>query len=117
MAQLLERRALGSIAAGAESFPLANRQIEIPPFSGYLEVAVEGSAAGLVFDLIIGGQQTVLGTGAGARNALPIAPDDLSVINAEVMAGARITLRISNPTAGALNAFIWVRLSSTPRMS
>ena len=78
---------------------------------------VRGAAGALYERPIIGGQQTVLGTGAGARNALPIAPDDLSVINAEVMAGARITLRISNPTAGALNAFIWVRLSSTPRMS
>lgn len=115
--QLIEKRAVGSIAAGGESFPLANRTIEIPPASGYLEVAVEGSATGLVFDLIVGGQQVALAVGAGARNALPIVPDDLSVVNVEVFAGQRITLRISNPTAGALSAFIHVRLSSTARMS
>lgn len=115
--QLIERRALGAIAAAGEAFPLANRQIEIPPASGYLEVAVEGSAAGLVYDLIVGGQQVALAVGAGARNALPVVPDDLSTVNAEVIAGQRITLRISNPTAGALNGFVHVRLSSTPRMS
>lgn len=117
MPQLLERRALGAIAANGEAFPLANRQIEIPPFAGYLEVAVEGSAQGLVYDLIIGGQQNALGVGAGARNALPIVPDDLSTVNSEVYAGQRITLRITNPTAGPLNAFVHIRLSSTPRMS
>jgi len=117
MPQLLERRALGSIAAAGESFPLANRQIEIPPFAGYLEVGVEGSATGLVYDLIVGGQQVALAVGAGAGNALPVVPDDLSTVNAEVFAGQRITLRISNPTAGALNGFLHVRLSSTPRMS
>lgn len=114
--QLIERRALGSIAAAGESFPLANRQIEIPPFSGYLEVGVEGSATGLVYDLIVGGQQVALGVGAGAGNALPVLPDALSTVNAEVIAGQRITLRVSNPTAGAINGFVHIRLSSTPRL-
>lgn len=114
--QLSERRAIGAVAlGGGEAFPLANRQIEIPPVSGYLEVAVEGSAVGLLYDVIVGGQQVVLGAGAGARNALPVVPDDLNVVNAEVIAGQRVTLRIVNPTAGALNGFIHVRFSTVPR--
>lgn len=115
--QLLERRALGSIAAGGETYPLANRQVEIPPASGYLEVAVEGSATGLLYDVIVGGQQVALAVAAGARNALPLVPDDLAVLNVEVIAGQRITLRVSNPTAGALSGFVHVRLASTARMT
>lgn len=114
--QLIERRALGSIAAGADTFPLANRQIEIPPFSGYLEVGLEGSAAGLTYDLIVGGQQIALGVAAGATGALPVLPDSLSTVNAEVIAGQRITLKVNNPTAGALSGWAHVRLSSTPRL-
>lgn len=115
--QLIERRSIGSIAAAGESFPLANRQIEIPPASGYLEVGVEGSAAGLLFDLIVGGQQVALAVAAGAGGALPVLPDGLSVVNTEVIAGQRITLRVYNPTAGALTGYVHVRLSSTPRMT
>jgi hypothetical protein len=113
--QLLERTTLPSLAAGAETYPLQGRQIEIAPFSGYLEIAVEGSAAGLRYDVMVGGRQIALGIAAGARNALPVVPTDLSVTDEEVIAGERITLRITNPTAGALTPNLHVRLSTQKR--
>lgn len=113
--QLLERKQRAAVAAAGEDSPLANRQIEIAPFTGFLEIAIEGSAAGLEYDCTVGGRQVALSTDAGASNALPVVPDMLAVIDEEVYGGERIFLLVRNPTAGALTPFIHVRLSTQKR--
>lgn len=116
MATLMVRDST-SIVAGLAIKPLANEQIEIAPWDGYLEVYIGGSAS-LRWTLTIGARQVVINQQADASAAFPTELSKaLQIVDEETFHNERIFLSINNPTAGAITALFHIRLSTQKRTS
>lgn len=94
-----------SIGAGVTEPNVAkdNRLVQLPK-SGRLGLAINGSAAGLRVQLTVGSDEVVTDSAVNAFNRSIETDKDFLVRGIPVSAGERVTLRISNPTAGALTA-------------
>lgn len=109
MAGQLVTQVSAQIAAGDNALPLANEPIERPPFDAYVNVAINGSAAGLRAGVNIGGVNVFDDFQINAVNRFALVPDDLIVVNGLCPTGMQNRVRISNPTAGALTHFTYVQ--------
>jgi hypothetical protein len=103
-----------AIAAAGSARPLSGDPIERLSFDGYVVVGINGSAAGLVAAITIGGVTEVDSMQVNALNRFPVLPDDLIVVNSLAPAGQLNRVFISNPTAGALTHFTFARASVFP---
>lgn len=101
-----------SIAAGATFNPLSGSQFEYIPYNAQLEIAILGSATGLVAT-ISSGSDILMEEGPvsiGTIHVAPKYPDDFHLTDVAA-AGDRIKVGIRNTTGGALNAFVVVRIT------
>lgn len=116
--QYLFRRTV-SIPAGATLAPIAGDLISRLPTYGYLEIGINEAAGSLTYSAAINGRQIALNqqsdVGAGLPNVQQLPISNEIVMAADVR--GQLTLDVTNPTAGALNANIHVRLAQTPRQS
>lgn len=69
-----------------------------------------GSAVGLNFSILIGGESVVDDQEVSAANRFPVIPDDF-VAEGGGLAGDRIIVRVRNTTAGAITAFTRVEVN------
>lgn len=107
-------RATASLGAGASATPFSGRPINFAQFNAYLEIGV-GGGAGLTYDLTINGAAVATGVPCQTLTAYPTLPGQLELQDEKVWAGSNISLRINNPTAGALTYYCYGRLSDEKR--
>lgn len=69
-----------------------------------------GSAVGLNYSLLIGGESVVDDQEVSAANRFPVVPDDF-VAEGGGLGGDRIIVRVRNTTAGAITAFTRVEVN------
>ena len=69
-----------------------------------------GSAVGLNYSLLIGGEAVLDDQEVSAANRFPLVPDDF-VVEGGGLQGDRIIVRVRNTTAGAITAFTRVETS------
>lgn len=81
------------------------QRFERLPFDSLVDLAVTGSAAGLEYELNIGGRSVSARVPASAQNRSPLIPDDIVVANAEGFMGELVQVTGVNTTAGALTLF------------
>ena len=93
-----------SIAAGDTVYPFQGNVHEFLGTDALVEVAVNGAATGLEFDLIIGSRTVVQGANASEINRVPQYPEDFA-ISGPGLAGEKVTLAVKNTTAGAVVCF------------
>lgn len=99
-----------TIAAGATNENLiAGSQFEFAPYDASIELALIGSAAGLVADVSTGQDVVAEALTVNPANRFPIMPDDF-LIQDVVQAGERIKIRARNTTAGTLTINYCVRI-------
>lgn len=107
----LTKQLSASIAANSTNPSLfGSTRFEYAPDSGYLALFTNGSALGLTFRLLVGGNEIVETSEVNAQNRFPVIPDDLSAGGIWVSAGQRITVEVTNTTAGALTIFARLEL-------
>jgi hypothetical protein len=100
-----------AIAAGATlENAFAGSQYEYLPFNANLDLAVNGSAAGLLADVYTGSDVLAERMAVNAANRFPVFPDDFPLSDT-ALGGERVKLRIINPTGGALTAFWALRIT------
>ncbi len=97
-------------ANGLSANVLAGELFEILPANAVVELLVSGSAAGLRALFSIGGVQMLEEAVVNATNRTPVVPDDLLTTEGG-LAGARLSLRYRNSTAGALTARTLVKVT------
>jgi len=91
-----------SIAANSRSANLlAGETYEFLPASCLVSLRCAASAAGLKLDFGVGGEMQIVNGNPPPTNRYPIAPDDTLVSFAGAR-GERLTLYVTNTTAGAL---------------
>lgn len=104
-----------AIAAGAVvENVLAGSQYEFLPYHARIDIAINGSAAGLVADAYSGQDVLVERMQVGAQNRFPVMPDDFTLSDIAA-AGERLKVRVENPTGGALTHFTAVRITPIGR--
>lgn len=103
-----------AIAAAATALPLAGDPAERPPFDAFVIAGLNGSAAGLVASMWIGGRAEVDNLQVNALNRFVVTPDDLFIRNSLCPAMALNRIRITNPTAGPLTHFTFLACSAFP---
>lgn len=102
-----------SIAANATNANvIANTRLEFAPEDGMIDIYVNGSALGLDVRALIDGNEVIERTSVNAQNRFPVVPDDILMGSVEVLAGQKVTIEISNTTAGALTEFHRVELTA-----
>jgi hypothetical protein len=82
----------------------ANRLVQLPR-NGHLSLAVNGSATGLRVQMVVGSDEVITDSACNAFNRQIETDKDFMVRGIRVRAGQRVTLKISNPTAGSLTAY------------
>lgn len=104
-----------SLAAGATVNNLIqdNRLVQLP-MSGFLSLAINGSATGLRVTMIVGNDEVLTDSAVNFANRQIETDKDFLVTQIPCRAGERVTLKVTNPTAGALDTFYRVVLK--PRM-
>lgn len=93
---------------------LAGSQYEFLPYHARIDVAINGSAAGLIADAYSGQDVLVERMQVGAQNRFPVMPDDFTLSDIAA-AGERLKVRIENPTGGTLSHFTAVRITPIGR--
>lgn len=81
------------------------QRFERLPFDALVDLAVTASAAGIRYELNIGGRSVSAEVPASTENRSPIIPDDIKVANAEGFVGELVQLSATNTTAGGLDIF------------
>lgn len=81
------------------------QRFERLPWDALVDLAVTGSATGLVWELNIGGRSASARVPAGAANRNPVIPDDIKISNADGFIGELVQMTVANTTAGALTIF------------
>ena len=99
-----------SIAAGATVVPFSGNVHEFLEQDSLLEVAVNGAATGLTFDLTIGSRVIAQGAFASEINRIPQYPEDFTVQSGG-LAGEKVTLRVTNTTGGAVVCFSTAKIT------
>lgn len=101
----------GAVAANSVNTNIVSGQsFEFLPSAAVLEIAINGSATGLLADISIGGRQVALGASLNSQNRFPVYPDDL-LLSEAALAGERIVIQVRNSTAGSLTYFATVRIN------
>lgn len=103
----------GSVSIAANSTNnniLQGQRYERSPFPAVGTLYVNGSAAGLVGELNVGGASVSGPVTCNASNRVPVIPDDLLVTDWEAVPNALIQVSITNTTGGALTAYWKVEL-------
>lgn len=90
-----------------------NRLVQLP-MNGTLALAINGSATGLRVTMVVGNDEVLTDSAVNSANRQIETDKDFIVTQIPVQAGQRVTLKVANPTAGALTAFY--RLVLKPRM-
>lgn len=91
-----------SIAANTRSANLlAGLEFEFAPAPSIVSVYVNGAAAGLNLDFLIGGESLAADALIPTTNRFPIRPDDLMVQHGALQ-GERLFLTLRNTTGGAV---------------
>jgi len=93
-----------SVGAGATVTPFSGNVHEFLGTDGLVQVAVNGAATGITFDLTIGTRVVTQGAFASEINRIPQYPEDFTV-DGPGLQGEKITLRVTNTTGGALVVF------------
>lgn len=83
---------------------ITGSQFEYAPMNMQINVALVGSAAGLVCDVTTGSDVVAENFACSAFNRFPLIPDDF-ITQDVVRQGERIKVRVRNTTAGALTLF------------
>jgi len=99
-----------SIAAGATVVPFSGNVHEFLGRDSGVEIAVVGAATGLTFDVTIGDRVIVQGGYASEINRIPQYPEDFTIDDAG-LAGDKVTVRVTNTTAGAVVCFTSARIT------
>lgn len=76
-----------------------------------LALYADGSAVGLNYSLLVGGESGVDDQEVSSANRFPVVPDDF-VVESGGVPGDRVLVRVRNTTAGAITAF--TRLEINP---
>lgn len=90
---------------------LAGKLAEFLTEASRVALYATGSAVGLNYSLLIGGEATVDDQEVSAANRFPVVPDDF-VAEGGGFQGDRIIVRVRNTTAGAITAF--TRVETNP---
>lgn len=101
-----------ALAAGATvNNAIQDNRLVQAPLSGVLSLAINGSATGLRVSFVVSSDEVV--TESAVNFAARQIEDDKDFIirGVPVRAGDRVTLKISNPTAGSLTAYYRVVLT------
>lgn len=105
-----------AIAAGAVDFQLLDGlRYERPPVDCMMDAYIIGSATGLTRTINIDTENISPPAAVNPINVIPREPFDITIHDVEVPADKLIEFAISNPTAGALNAFWKMRLQELVR--
>jgi len=99
-----------SVGAGATVYPFQGNVHEFLEMDSLVEVAVNGAATGFTFDLMIGSRVIIQGGYASEINRVPQYPEDFTVQGGG-LAGEKVTLRVTNTTAGALVFFSTAKIT------
>lgn len=100
-----------SIAANStNSNVVQGRRYERSPFPAIGTLYINGSAAGLVGELNVGGVSVSGPLTCNVQNRVPVVPDDLLVTDWEALPNSLIQVSITNTTGGALTAYWKVEL-------
>lgn len=83
----------------------SGERFERLPFDAVIDLAITGSATGLVYELNIGGRSVNPRTPTGTANRSPLVPDDVKVSDVEGFQGELVQLTVENTSAGALTVF------------
>jgi len=95
-----------SIAANATNANVfSNTRLEFAPEDGEMALYLIGSATGLTARALIDGDEVIENTALSTANRFPLVPDDLLQSGIRIGQGEKLTVEISNGTAGALTAF------------
>lgn len=103
-----------ALAAAGNIQPLTGDPVSQPPFNAFVQMGINGSAAGLRAGVYVGGLSAFDNLAVNALNRFPVVPDDLIVTNGVCPRGAFNRVRITNPTAGALTWFLYVKAGLAP---
>lgn len=90
---------------------LAGNQFEFFPTRAIAEIAILGSATGLVADVLVGQRAVITQMPVSVvtlANRFGIYPDDFTV-KAPGQAGERVIIRIQNPTGGNIDSLVSVK--------
>lgn len=113
MPNMLAKQLSASVAANTTNPSLfGSTRFEYAPRPGFINIYVNGSAAGLTARLLIGSEEVVESSQVNTQNRFPVVPDDLLFGGIAVQAGQRITLEVSNTTGGALTVFARMELEA-----
>lgn len=94
-----------TINAGAQHDNiLTGSQWEFLPFHAQVNLALNGSAAGLVADIYTGTDTLAEDMHVNAANRYPVNPDDYQLADIAA-AGERLKVRVRNPTGGNLDLY------------
>ena len=100
-----------SLAAGQTiNNALEQSRLVQSPMDGFLSLAINGSAVGLRVQMIVGSDEVVTDSAVNGFNRSIEEDKDFLLRRIGTRAGERVTLKISNPTAGALTADLRVLL-------
>lgn len=94
----------------------AGQRFERLPFDSLVDLALTGSAAGLQYEMNIGGRSISARVPTGTANRSPLIPDDIKVANAEGFLGELVQVTGVNTTAGALVIFARVVMEEAEMM-
>ncbi len=109
MAGTLIHQTTASILAAGQRTPLAGDPVERPGFDAYCLAGVNGSAAGIVAVIMVGGVVEADNLQVNALNRFPVLPDDLILVNSLCPMGALNRVLLRNPTIGTLTDFTFFR--------
>lgn len=99
-----------SAPAGGTVFPLQGQQFEYLPFASALEFAITAAAAGLQVTVYSGSDLLQQRGPASVKATPPLYPDDFMLTDM-ARAGERISIEVSNPTAGAIAGEVVVKVT------
>lgn len=102
-------------AAAVDSQLLDGLRYERAPVDSILEVFMTQSAAGLLRALYVDMERIAPPSAISLNNRIPQDPFDKTVDSVQVIKDQLIQLQVSNPTAGALNAFWKIKLQELAR--
>lgn len=89
---------------------LSGKSLEFLQGPSFIEFAVNASAIGLFYTILIGTEVIVEDQEANSQNRYGVYPDDFIVQGAGI-AGNRLVIKLRNSTAGAITAFSTAKIT------
>jgi len=102
-----------NVAAGAVAVPLSGSQVEVLPMNAQVEIAILCTAVGIVAS-VTSGTDILMEEGpvfVKAAGVPPAYPDDFTLSDVAAQ-GERLSIRLRNTTAGALDVITAVKTTA-----